>query len=86
MPREFAGKIFYSPEESGPLDPEMVALAEAHWENYKKELEAEAEAKKQPGYTPPPYKEVDGRFGRDDFVGTEYEEWATQAWADVDQR
>jgi len=85
MPEEIGGKIFYSAEESGPLDPEMVALAKARVADRIKELEAQEELKKRPGYTPPPHKEVSGRFGRDDFVGTEYEQWANNAWAEDDR-
>ena len=79
MPKEMGGKIIYSPEESDPITPEERAEADAWKADLLKRL---AEA----GPEQPHVASNNPRInGRNDFDGTEYEEWANNAWAAADK-
>ncbi|MBO0854617.1 MAG: hypothetical protein J2P18_12735 [Nocardia sp.] len=78
MGERIGGKIFHGIE---PVTPEERALAEegmAEIERWYREKAERGEA--------PERKPVSGRFGRDDFEGTEYEQWAREQWAEEDAR
>jgi len=79
MPKEIGGKIFHSPEESEPVDPETLAKAEAAFAEWDKRVAAVPPENRVASTNP--------RInGRDDFDGTEYEQWAKDQWADDEKR
>lgn len=91
MPENIGGKRFYSPEEAEtlgratPTAPEVMAASDAIIERRVREI-AEEQARIQRGETPARYAaDQPARFGRDEFDGTEYEQWAKDQWATEDQ-
>jgi hypothetical protein len=73
MPREIAGKIFYSADEDapGPPRPSAEEIADA-----KAQFAAFNAQRKPDSQTPPPEpKTEENRRFWDDLSGTEYENW-----------
>lgn len=80
MPEKIGGKTFYSPEESDPITPEERARADAFEAELRKRLAADTPEKPHVASNNPRIN------GRDDFDGTEYEQWAKDQWADDEKR